>query len=276
MVTSGVEKQNKLRDIFEHFLQNLPDGFAVATSGGISSAALLASAVAVNKKPRVISFTFDDFESTDFTFAKAMAHHFNVAFHPVFLPSDKNKINDTVSTLIHKYKLKKKARIECSFPFLYVAETCKSLGITELVTGLCDDGHFGLSKKAMIHYKHTQEKFDQFRHDYFSDPDAAGRKGIQRICQDFDVTCWNLYCHPSVFKLFIGKSWDELNKPKQKYAIRKCYPELDKFRLPNHTNLQLGDSKIAQRVGNAVISKYKPNAKSPVGIYNRIAKGIYA
>ena len=54
------------------------------------------------------------------------------------------------------------------------------------------------------------------------------------------------------------------------------FPELDKFKIKPHTNLQLGDSKIAQRVGNAVISKYKPNAKSPVGIYNRIAKGIYA
>ena len=276
MVTSGVEKQNNIRDIFEHFLQNLPDGFVVATSSGISSAALLASAVAVNKRPRVISFTFDDFESTDFKYAKALAFHFNVSFFPVFLPSDKNKINNSVFTLIHKYKLRKKARIECSFPFLYVAETLKSVGITTLVTGLCDDGHFGLSKKAMIHYKHTQEKFDQFRHDYFSDPDAAGRKGIHKICRDHDVDIINPYCDPNVFKLFIGKSWDELNKPKQKYAIRKCYPELDQFKIPNHTNLQLGDSKIAQRVGNAVISKYKPNAKSPVGIYNRIAKGIYA
>ena len=276
MVTSGVEKQNNIRDIFEHFLQNLPEGFAVATSGGISSAALLASAVAVNKKPVALSFTFHDFYSTDWLLARAMASHFKVPFYDVSLPSDKNKINKSVSTLIHKYKLKKKARIECSFPFLYVAETCKSLGITTLVTGLCDDGHFGLSKKAMIHYKHTQEKFDQFRHDYFADPDAAGRKGIHKICQDENVDLINPYCDPNVFKLFIGKSWDELNKPKQKYAIRKCYPELEQFKLPNHTNLQLGDSKIAQRVGNAVISKYKPNAKSPVGIYNRIAKGIYA
>ena len=52
--------------------------------------------------------------------------------------------------------------------------------------------------------------------------------------------------------------------------------ELDKFKIKPHTNLQLGDSKIAQRVGSAVVSKYKPYAKSPVGIYNRIAKGIYA
>jgi len=273
---SGVEKQNNIRKVFKNLFKIYPESFAIATSGGISSAALLVSAISCKKKPIVLSFTFDDFESTDFIYAKAMADHFNVSFYPVFLPSDKNKINNAVSTLIHKFKLKKKARIECSFPFLYVAETCKSLGITTLVTGLCDDGHFGLSKKAMIHYKHTQEKFDQFRHDYFSDPDAAGNKGITKICNNENVYHLAPYLDIDVFKLFIGKSWDELNKPKQKYAIRKCYPELDQFKLPNHTNLQLGDSKIAQRVGNAVISKYKPNAKSPVGIYNRIAKGIYA
>ena len=56
---SGVAKQNNIRDIFEHFSQNLPDGFAVATSGGISSAALLASAVAVNKKPVVLDSFFN-------------------------------------------------------------------------------------------------------------------------------------------------------------------------------------------------------------------------
>ena len=51
--------------------------------------------------------------------------------------------------------------------------------------------------------------------------------------------------------------------------------EVDKVIPQSGTNLQLGDSKIAERIGNAVISKYKPNAKSPIGIYNRIAKGGY-
>ena len=279
MVTSGVEKQNNIRTIFQKIFERIPvvENMAIAASAGISSNALVFSSMAAgHKNPNIISFTFDDFESTDFIYAKRMAKYYNLPFKPVYLPSDQNSIINTVTTLINKYKLKKKARIECSFSFYYLAQTCKSLSITTLVTGLCDDGHFGLSKKAMIHYKHTQEKFDQFRHDYFSDPDAAGRKSINKICQDQDINLINPYCDPNVFKLFIGKSWDELNKPKQKYAIRKCYPELDKFKLPNHTNLQLGDSKIAQRVGNAVISKYKPNAKSPVGIYNRIAKGIYA
>ena len=54
------------------------------------------------------------------------------------------------------------------------------------------------------------ELTDQFRHDYFSDPDAAGRKSINKICQDQDINLINPYCDPDVFKLFIGKSWDEL------------------------------------------------------------------
>ena len=87
---------------------------------------------------------------------------------------------------------------------------------------------------------------------------------------------YNPYFYPRVFDLWIDKNWQELNKPRQKEAIKKYFPELDKFKIKPHTNLQLGDSKIAQRVGNAVVSKYKPYAKSPVGIYNRIAKGIYA
>ena len=78
------------------------------------------------------------------------------------------------------------------------------------------------------------------------------------------------------YSLWIDKNWEQLNKPRQKEAIRKFYPELDELKIKPHTNLQLGDSMIAQRVGNAVVSKYKPHAKSPVGIYNRIAKGIYA
>ena len=67
-----------------------------------------------------------------------------------------------------------------------------------------------------------------------------------------------------------------VSQSRSQRAIKKYFPELDKFKIKPHTNLQLGDSKIAQRVGSAVVSKYKPYAKSPVGIYNRIAKGIYA
>jgi hypothetical protein len=139
--------------------------------------------------------------------------------------------------------------------------------IDTLVTGLAADGHFGLSKKAMIHYSKDDKKFKQLRQEYFSTYESAHIVRLQQLCNNNQILLQNPYFSPLVFDLWIDKNWQELNKPRQKEAIKKYFPELDKFKIKPHTNLQLGDSKIAQRVGSAVVSKYKPYAKSPVGIY---------
>lgn len=249
-------------------LAPLPRGFFVATSGGIDSSALVVAAVVAGKSPQVVSFTFDDFESDDFRRAKRLADHFHCPFQPVRLPSDPQLILSSVRCLIRQYKLSKKARIECAFPFLHMAKALRS---QTLVTGLCADGHFGLSKKAMIHYRYPQSKFDQFRNEYFANPDAGGRQGIQKICNTYDVNLSNPYLHSSIFSLLHGRSWDELNKPRQKEAIRSAFPELDSLNLPRHTNLQLGDSKIAERLGTIAMAAV-PGSNSPVGAYNQIRK----
>ena len=261
--------QTPLRDVFKQILSPLPDRVAIAMSGGIDSTALLLSALEVGKVPVVLSFTFDGFYSTDFLAAKKIADYFDVDFAPVYLPTDQAEILDGIRLLTQTYKLKKKARIECAFPFLYLAKEVQALGIKTLATGLCADGHFGLSKKAMIHHRYPQEKFDAFRCDYFSNPDAGGRKGITAVCKDASIEIVNPYYDTRVFKLFIGRPWDDLNKPRQKEAIRREYPELDRFNIPRHSNLQLGDSGIAERLGAAAIAAV-PGTRSAIAAYNRI------
>lgn len=249
-------------------LAPLPRGFFVATSGGIDSSALVVAAKEAEKDPRVISFSFDDFDSDDFLRARRLAEHFNCPFESVRMPSDPSHILSSVRQLIRQYRLSKKARIECAFPFLYLA---RAIDGETLVTGLCADGHFGLSKKAMIHYRYPQAKFDQFRNEYFANPDAGGRQGIRKICNTYNVHLVNPYLHSSVFALLHGQSWDDLNKPRQKEAIRAAFPELDPLQLPRHTNLQLGDSKIAERLGETAMAAV-PDSNSPVGAYNKIRK----
>ena len=274
---SGVEKQNNIRIILQKIFEDIPENMAIATSGGIDSAALMFSSMAAgHKKPNIVSFTFDDFESHDFKSAKKLAKYYNLKFLPVILPSDQNEIVETVHYLIKEIKCKKKSAIECMFPFVYLLKVLKENKIKTLVTGLAADGHFGLSKKAMIHYSKDDKKFKQLRQEYFSTYESAHIVRLQQLCNNNQILLQNPYFSPLVFDLWINKNWHELNKPRQKEAIKKYFPELDKFKIKPHTNLQLGDSKIAQRVGSAVVSKYKPYAKSPVGIYNRIAKGIYA
>jgi len=273
---SGVEKPNNIRAVLQQTLKPLKNKIAIATSGGIDSASLVMAAKDLNKKQIIVSFTFDDFESHDFKSAKLLAEYFNLDFLPVLLPSDNDEIVETVHYLIKKIKCKKKSAVECMFPFVYLIKVLKKNKIDTLVTGLAADGHFGLSKKAMIHYSKDDKKFKQLRQEYFSTYESAHIIRLHKLCHKNEIKLENPYFSPSVFDLWIDKNWQELNKPRQKEAIKKYFPELDKFKIKPHTNLQLGDSKIAQRVGSAVVSKYKPYAKSPVGIYNRIAKGIYA
>jgi|TARA_Y100000033_G_scaffold34074_1_gene32692 asparagine synthetase B (glutamine-hydrolysing) len=273
---SGVEKQNNIREVLQDILRPLPNKICIATSGGIDSSALVVSALDIGKEVQIISFTFKDWFSHDFKSAHKLAKKFNLTFVPVYLPNDENEIIETVKHLIKKVGCEKKSAIECMFPFFYVAKRMNYYGDKTLVTGIAADGHFGLSKKAMIHYSKDNAKFKKLRQDYFSNMENAGTKKLIKIFKMHNLQISNPYFEPSVFSLWIDKNWEQLNKPRQKEAIRKFYPELDELKIKPHTNLQLGDSMIAQRVGNAVISKYKPYAKSPVGIYNRIAKGIYA
>ena len=273
---SGVVKQNNIRTVLQEIIKPLPNKICVATSGGIDSSSVVMSALDVGKEVQIISFTFADRLSHDYKSALKLATKFNVVFVPVYLPTKTDEIVKTVKHLIKKVGCKKKTAIECLFPFYYLVKVMKRYKFETLVTGVAADGHFGLSKKAMIHYSKDDQKFRKFRQDYFSNLESAGTKRLIKLCELNKIQLCNPYFDPSVFSLWIDKNWAELNKPRQKEVIRKHYPELDCLKIKPHTNLQLGDSMIAERVGNAVISKYKPNSKSPIGIYNRIAKGVYA
>ena len=273
---SGVVKQNNIRTVLQEIIKPLPNKICVATSGGIDSSSVVMSALDVGKKVSIYSFSFWNKFSSDFRAAQKLSDEFDLRFVPVFLPTERDKIVETVKHLIKKVGCKKKTAIECLFPFYFLVKQMKLLQDETLVTGVAADGHFGLSKKAMIHYSKDDQKFKKFRQDYFSNLESAGTKRLIKLCQQNKIQLCNPYFEPSVFSLWIDKNWEELNKPRQKEVIRKYYPELDCLKIKPHTNLQLGDSKIAETVGHAVISKYKPNSKSPIGIYNRIAKGVYA
>lgn len=261
-----------VRDLISAQLKNIDGDFVISTSGGMDSCSVLISALELGYKPIILSFTLDDRLSHDFRCARLIARHYELAFMPVYLPTNKKIILENVKHIIKKYGASKKTAIECLYPRLHALMTVANAGIKTFVTGDAADGHFALSKKAMIHFKEPKEKFQQFRKDYFANPDAAQVQTINKMAKDLRIKVITPYFNQEVFNLFSDCSWSDLNKPRQKEAVRKHYPELDKFKIKIHTNLQLGDSGIAQTVGEAVRSIIAPNAKSPITAYNILAK----
>lgn len=271
-MSTGALKLGAVRDTLRLILGEINGAIAICTSAGIDSSALVVSALDLGKSVTVVSFSLEDRRSTDFQGARRLAHEFKLPFLPVNLPLNPDRIVKDVSTLILRWKVEKKTGVECLWPFVHVFEQLKANGLQTLVTGSAADGHFALSKKAMIHFRYPKERFQVFRRTYFSNPDSAQCRTLKRIGAGEGIKVVAPYFDPRMFALFSDSSWDDLNKPRQKEAIRRDFPELDCFHIPRHSNLQLGDSGIADTVGETVRSRFTPRAKSPISAYNIIAK----
>jgi len=243
----------------------------VAASGGVDGSSLVVSALDAGVETVVVSFTLDDRESMDFCAARQLAVHFGVPFIPVYLPTDADFIIKSVVDNIRRFGLKGKAAIECMYPYMYMIDAIASEQKATLVMGHGADSHFCLSKKGMIHYRHSLDTLRLFRKNYFSGGGGFDQRAVlYKATEENNLVYIDPYWHQEVIDLFGESTWDELNKPRQKEPIRKAFPELDPLRLKQHTNLQLGDSGIAETVGEVMRLHFTPNARSAVSAYNKV------
>lgn len=244
----------------------------IATSGGMDSSALVVSAMDIGVTPIITSFTLDDRESSDFTAGKKLAKHFDLEFVPVIIPTDRDFVVKAVLQNMTDYHLRKKADIECLYPIIYMINYIHGLGATDLMMGHGADGHFCLSKKGMIHFRHNIESLQKYRKEHYTQGPLGQRKIYYKICENLNIKYHDPYWNKIIYDTFFNSSWEELNKPRQKEPLRSAFPELNALKVKNHTNLQLGDSGIAELVGKTMQAKFAPNSKSPISAYNTVVR----
>ena len=271
-MTDKVVTGSQVRKILLSELEKSPKKPALLMSSGLDSTSLLFALLELGKSPTIYTFRLDGVYSQDFRYAKKTADLFGIPFVDVVLPVDIDILLRDLVNLIRNLGLRKKADIECTWPMLYAINEMRE---DIIYTGSCADGHFGISKKAVLHYSQTVEKLDKFRLGLFTNPDYAQVKTLELYCRSVGKEIFAPYRASEMVNLFLGSSWESINKPKQKQPIRDTYPEeFSRIRTFNHTNLQLGDSGIANHFTKlmAIPEVNIRNKKSPVAVYNDIAK----
>ena len=234
--------------LIDHIRDNAPDNeIAVLLSGGVDSISCALAAHDAGKIINTYSFFVNE-PSYDYFKAKEISEIIGWNFTGVSVPT-----NDLENDWFRLRDLgaKKKTHYECMWPFLYVYPKIQEKYV---ITGWGADGYHGVSKKAVMHYKHPKEKFDQFRDDYFLPEKTAGLKWHLTIADKYDKVMVNPYLNEKVKDYFYQFTWDELNKPKQKQHIRDAFPELKKFgNIKPHLNLQLasGVDKVFETLLNS-------------------------
>ena len=243
---------------------------ALALSGGIDSTGLLIALRAAGKEVDALTFRLAGTEPGDWTRARTSAATFGATFVDVELPTDQDVLAADVRALV-RFGLRKKTAIECLWPMTYVIAASVERRHSVLVVGSCADGHFGISKKAMMHYRQTVAGLDAFRARLFSDPDYAQVASLSRFASARGVEVVVPYRCQTIIDAFRGLRWESINKPRQKEPIWAAFPEAARANVfRQHVNLQLGDSGIAAHF--RTLLRIVPGAKSPVAVYNKMAR----
>jgi hypothetical protein len=248
-----------------------PDARVCVAVGGIDSAALVMACLDVGIKPTVASFTLTDRESSDFKQGQRLADWAKLDFLPIYLSMAVEDIKRDVWSGITTFGWRTKAGIETGYPLM---ELMRQLALKKqpvVITGHSCDGHFCLSKRGMIHSRHTKESFQSFRSIYFDKKQTEWRM-LRNLARFHGMTYIGPYWERVFFDLFADSCWEDVNRPRQKEPIRAAFPELDPLRIGNHRNYQLGDSGIAEVVGDTIRQEYAPKAKSPITAYNLLIK----
>lgn len=227
-----------LKEIIETIVNEQSKGVkdvALLLSGGVDSLSCDFAAHDLGMQIHAYTFQVGEWSSEDSRSAERAARLMGWRFTLIKVPID--NLEADFLKLARVYKCQKKTQFECTFPFLYLVPA-----ITERVvlSGIAADGHFGLSKKAMIHYRHPKSKFDEFRRAYFSAANPAGQLQQKQLLGEYGKMQIAPYLDRRVFDYFMAFDWDQINKPIQKIKTLQAWPNYFKRvgRRP-HQNLQL-------------------------------------
>ena len=209
----------------------LDDDVAVLLSGGVDSISVALAAQSLGKNIHAYSFYLDNYENYDYNKAYEISKVHGWKFTGIVI--DTSKLEEDWYRLV-ELGCKKKTHYECVYPFMYVYPKIKEKYV---LSGWAADGYFGVSKKALINYKHTKEKFDEFRDNYFLPENQAGYLWHKKISDKYDKIFITPYLTKKVRDYFYSMDWYELNEPYQKHHVRTAV-NIDKD-VKKHLNLQL-------------------------------------
>jgi len=229
---------------------------ALLLSGGVDSMSVGFSAHRLGKKITAYTFKTDKHDSYDYNKAKEVADKMNWDFVGVVIPTE--NLKEDFFKLLNEHNCIKKTHFECLYPFLYVYPRIKEQYV---LSGWAADGYYGLSKKAMINYRHSLELLNQFRDDYFKPENRAGYCWHERLAKKHNKVFCSPYLSNEIKEFFYSKDWQTINKPQQKIHVRTSFGKFKLFGdIKNHLNLQI-DSQI-NKVFEALISDEEINFKN--------------
>jgi len=225
----------ELKGLLERSIQRTSKNknVAVLLSGGVDSLSIAFAAQNVGKTIHSYSFHLDTHLSYDYRKAQEVSERFGWSFTGITIPT-KNLVSDFHRLV--SLGMKKKSSFECTYPFLYVFPKIQE---KEILTGWAADGYYGNSRKAIQHFRHTKELFDEFRNTYFRPENCANLEWMKVLSKKFKKVMINPYLDEDVRKFYFQFDWSQLNTKPEKNVVRSAFSQFKDLKVNRHSNLQV-------------------------------------
>jgi asparagine synthetase B (glutamine-hydrolysing) len=235
---------------------------AISLSGGVDSAITAALCVRLGFRTRAWCFRMADRRPSDWVRAHELADAVGVPIEDV--PMQPPTMRDV--RWLASVGCRRKTAFECLWPR---ANLLRAVEESVVVTGDGADGWFGTSKKAILHHREPLERFTVYQLSLIDDPDYAQRRLVRWFAGELGKAVAMPLSEGRLKRLWIGRTWWELNKPRNKEPLRALADELGVRPISHHQNLQLGDSGIAEAFRNLA---NREGFLTSVGLFNAVVR----
>lgn len=259
-----------LKDLMNEYIKEgvKYENIGLLFSCGMDSLSILFSLLENDIRPTLYTFRIDNYFSEDFKRSRDLANKLELKFVEVVVPTNPQIIEQDVRFIIRNFKVKKKTQIQCIHPFLYVDKSMEDV----FISGLCADDLYGTSRK-MAMLGSNNDTFLSARKEKHNNEESSSYKFIKNV---FSQEGLRLLCpykeSKAICSYMLSKTYNELNKPKQKMVMYEAYKYyLDMYGLYRRNSGLQCDSMLREAHDQLLNTHLnKTNNRGVVAIYNKL------
>lgn len=213
-----------LRDLIIAAVEKAGDA-PLFLSGGVDSGTVLAASLALGRRPRCYTFTFGQYRSEDAEVAARMAAAVGVDCSVVTVPREPAEVIADIRRALSIIGVPTKTHVQCSIPFLYLAERAAADGYGTAMMAMAADDLLGTGRAGAVAYAEGGDSaFLEYRRKKFADRGASDYS-VLRAAAAQGVALIDVFRDLAVAENLLARTYAELHKPRQKQALLSAFPE---------------------------------------------------
>jgi len=219
------ERSQTFRSLMIAAVAATPETSPVLLSGGVDSATIVASSLALGRVPPCYTFQLGGSISPDLTVTRQMASTFGLPLTVTTIPWTAETLDADVRRVLRITRNPTKTHVQCAHPFLYMAAAIAQDGHRACLMGMAADDLYGTMRDVQVALHAEGEAVArQMRTEHFFDPKVSDWS-CSAVARHYGVVLIDPYRDERVAAFVLGLDMAKIHRRRQKALALAAFPE---------------------------------------------------